>query len=64
MAKGGKEYRRLVAAFEYIFGATIFFGTDSTRGRARVHGELTESSGYRGLVQASTVAPQVGSGPE
>ena len=36
MAKGGKEYRRLVSAFERIFGATIFFGTDSTRGRARV----------------------------
>src|SRR5262245_46321647 len=36
MAKGGKEYRRLVAAFERIFGATIFFGTDSTRQRARV----------------------------
>ena len=27
MHKGGKEYRRLVAAFERIFGATIFFGT-------------------------------------
>jgi hypothetical protein len=27
LAKGGKEYRRLVAAFERIFGATIFFGT-------------------------------------
>ena len=36
MAKGGKEYRRLVAAFERIFGATIFFGTDSVRGGARV----------------------------
>lgn len=36
MAKGGKEYRRLVAAFERIFGATIFFGTDSTRLRARM----------------------------
>jgi hypothetical protein len=36
MAKGGKEYRRLVAAFERIFGATIFFGTDSIRDRARV----------------------------
>ena len=34
--KGGKEYRRLVAAFERIFGATIFFGTDSLRGTARV----------------------------
>jgi hypothetical protein len=36
MTKGGKEYRRLVAAFERIFGATIFFGTDSVRGGARV----------------------------
>src|SRR5215471_8298808 len=36
MAKGGKEYRRLVAAFERIFGATIFFGTDSVRGGARL----------------------------
>lgn len=36
MAKGGKEYRRLVAAFERIFGATIFFGTDSMLGGARV----------------------------
>ncbi len=36
MHKGGKEYRRLVAAFERIFGATIFFGTDSLSGTARV----------------------------
>ena len=36
MAKGGKEYRRLVAAFERIFGATIFFGTDSTTTTTRV----------------------------
>jgi hypothetical protein len=36
MAKGGKEYRRLVAAFERIFGATIFFGTESMRSTARV----------------------------
>ena len=36
MAKGGKEYRRLVSAFERIFGATIFFGTDSMRSTARV----------------------------
>src|SRR3954447_11200131 len=36
LAKGGKEYRRLVAAFERIFGATIFFGTESTRKHARV----------------------------
>lgn len=31
MHKGGKEYRRLVSAFERIFGATIFFGTDQIR---------------------------------
>jgi hypothetical protein len=36
MHKGGKEYRRLVAAFERIFGSTIFFGTDSLSGTARV----------------------------
>ncbi|HEX7362463.1 MAG TPA: replication protein RepA [Bryobacteraceae bacterium] len=36
MHKGGKEYRRLVAAFERIFGATIFFGTDTFRGTAKV----------------------------
>ena len=36
MSKGGKEYRRLVAAFERIFGATIFFGTDSVSAPIRV----------------------------
>ncbi|HEX4164600.1 MAG TPA: replication protein RepA [Bryobacteraceae bacterium] len=36
MHKGGKEYRRLVAAFERIFGATIFFGTDTFSGAAKV----------------------------
>jgi hypothetical protein len=36
MHKGGKEYRRLVAAFERIFGATIFFGTDTLTGPAKV----------------------------
>lgn len=36
MHKGGKEYRRLVAAFERIFGATIFFGTDSMTAKAKV----------------------------
>jgi len=35
-SKGGKEYRRLVAAFERIFGATIFFGTDTSRPTARL----------------------------
>jgi hypothetical protein len=36
MHKGGKEYRRLIAAFERIFGATIFFGTDGFQGKAKV----------------------------
>jgi hypothetical protein len=36
MQKGGKEYRRLIQAFERIFGATIFFGTDEQRANARV----------------------------
>jgi Plasmid encoded RepA protein len=36
MSKGGKEYRRLVQAFERIFGATIFFGSDRTTGKAKV----------------------------
>ena len=34
--KGCKEYRRLIAAFERIFGATIFFGTDAFSGKAKV----------------------------
>lgn len=36
MAKGGKEYRRIVSAFERIFGATIFFSTESNRSTATV----------------------------
>jgi hypothetical protein len=36
MHKGGKEYRRLVAAFERIFGATMFFGTEKMTTTARV----------------------------
>lgn len=36
MHKGGKEYRRLVSAFERIFGATIFFGTDKTASSAQL----------------------------
>lgn len=34
--RGGTEYRRLIDAFERIFGATIFFGTDSSRATAKV----------------------------
>jgi len=29
MQQGGSQYRRLVGAFQRIFGATIFFGTDT-----------------------------------
>jgi Plasmid encoded RepA protein len=36
MQKGGKEYRRLIQAFERIFGATIFFGTHEEPPTARV----------------------------
>jgi hypothetical protein len=36
LSKGGKEYRRLVSAFERVFGATIFFGTDTQTSRAAV----------------------------
>jgi len=36
MSKGGKEYRRLVAAFERTFGATMFFGTDGLTSNAKV----------------------------
>jgi hypothetical protein len=36
MSKGGKEYRRLIGAFERIFGATIFFGTDAFTAKAKV----------------------------
>jgi hypothetical protein len=36
MHTGGKEYRRLIDAFQRVFGATIFFGTDTLTSRARV----------------------------
>ena len=36
MQQGGSQYRRLVAAFQRIFGATIFFGTDIQRERVAV----------------------------
>jgi hypothetical protein len=36
LQQGGSQYRRLVAAFQRIFGATIFFGTDARRQRATV----------------------------
>jgi hypothetical protein len=37
LRQGGSQYRRLVASFQRIFGATIFFGTDVQRERAAVH---------------------------
>lgn len=36
MQKGGKEYRRLVAGIERIFGSTIFFGSERTAEGARL----------------------------
>ncbi|MGH9628451.1 MAG: replication initiator protein A [Bryobacteraceae bacterium] len=36
MQKGGKEYRRLIAAFERIFGATTFLGTETATPKTRI----------------------------
>jgi Plasmid encoded RepA protein len=36
MHKGGKEYGRLTEAFERIFGATMFFGTDTLKAGAKI----------------------------
>jgi Plasmid encoded RepA protein len=36
MQQGGAQYRRLIASFQRVFGATIFFGTDTQRERAAV----------------------------
>ena len=36
MQQGGSQYRRLIAAFQRVFGATVFFGTDTQRERAMV----------------------------
>ena len=36
MQQGGSQYRRLIAAFQRVFGATIFFGTDTQREKAPV----------------------------
>jgi hypothetical protein len=36
MQQGGSQYRRLIAAFQRVFGATIFFGTDTQQERAAV----------------------------
>jgi hypothetical protein len=36
MQQGGSQYRRLIGAFQRIFGVTIFFGTDTQSERAAV----------------------------
>ena len=36
MQQGGSQYRRLIAAFQRVFGATVFFGTDTQREKAAV----------------------------
>ncbi|MEO8660900.1 MAG: replication protein RepA [Bryobacteraceae bacterium] len=36
MQQGGSQYRRLIEAFKRVFGATMFFGTDTLRERSRV----------------------------
>lgn len=36
LQQGGSQYRRLMGAFQRVFGATIFFGTDTQREKAAV----------------------------
>jgi Plasmid encoded RepA protein len=36
MQQGGSQYRRLIAAFQRVFGTTIFFGTDTQHQKAMV----------------------------
>jgi hypothetical protein len=36
MQQGGSQYCRLIGAFQRIFGATIFFGTDAGRSRSPI----------------------------
>ena len=36
MQQGGSQYRRLIEAFKRVFGATIFFGTDTQPHKTRV----------------------------
>lgn len=36
MQQGGSQYRRLIAAFQRVFGATMFFGTDTQTTKAAV----------------------------
>ena len=61
LQKGGKEYRRLVAAFERIFGATIFFGTDTMSGKGQAGRALALSllAGSPDLVSPPTRTDRV-----
>ena len=36
LQQGGSQYRRLIASFQRVFGATIFFGMDTQRDKASV----------------------------
>ncbi|MDQ2774652.1 MAG: replication protein RepA [Acidobacteriota bacterium] len=36
LQQGGSQYRRLIASFQRVFGATIFFGTDTQHQKAMV----------------------------
>jgi hypothetical protein len=48
MQQGGSQYQRLIAAFQSVFGATIFFGTD-TQGEKSVDGSTKRSGGFKPL---------------
>jgi hypothetical protein len=36
LQQGGTQYRRLIASFQRVFGATIFFGTDTQKEKVAV----------------------------
>lgn len=40
MSLGGSQYGRLIEAFKRVFGATIFFGTDTQRGTLPGHSSI------------------------
>ena len=56
LAKGGKEYRRIVGAFERIFGATIFFSSESNRSTATV--VRRSRFNFLGRLRSGTAAPR------
>jgi hypothetical protein len=49
MQQGGSQYRRPIAAFQRVFGATIFFGTDTQSGVAAKGSERIPIFGDLGL---------------